>query len=262
VEIITDEFGREWARHPDAPFPLGWVRASELNVDVNVQRSLRPAKLGKMRREGLRPEKLEPITVSQRHDGSLVVVEGQYRVTLAREQERDQLLEVKLLTGLTVADEARIASEISNGRTRHNPFDQWKLALESGDDYITAADVVLTELGVTVGQGKYDRNIAAVATVMRVVRSQPTPDGGARLLWATLDMVDAIPETADRKPGSRWDSQIIGAVASVLRSDEVDPKRVRLKLTDHNVQYWMSFSPRVEQELRRSYNHGKKSRFI
>jgi hypothetical protein len=262
VEIYTDKFGREWMRHEGDPRPAAWVRASEIAVDVNVQRTLKPAKLARMRKEGLRYEKVEAITVSQRPDGQLTAVEGQYRTTIAKDEPGDPWLLVTLVPDLTVAEEARIANEISSGRTRHTPLDQWKLALEAGDEYITAADVVLTELGLTVGAGKYTRNIAAVAAVMRTVRSQSAPADGAKLLWATLDMVDGVPESADRKPGARWDATIINAVARVLQAEDIDPKRLRAKLTAHNVQYWLSFSPRVEQELRRVYNSGKKSRFI
>jgi hypothetical protein len=252
-----DRFGRNWISHEGDPRKVTWVRAGDLFIDANVQRPMKPIKLAKMRAEGYNAAKTEGITVSQRPDGRLAIVEGQYRVSLAQETDPDLLLIAVLIDGLSISDEARLAAEISKDRTRHNALDQWKLAQEAGDPYAIAADVVLAELNLTAGAGQYHRNIAAVGTLLNVIHEGENASQGSAILYNTLKIIDGIPESG--KPGTRWSSQMIKAVSAVVRTEGVSLERLAAKMQAQNSQYWLSFSPRIEPEIRRIYNSAKRT---
>jgi hypothetical protein len=242
--------------HPPQPEPgddprlMLFVPLADLKIDQTKQRDVADA----------RPEELgefswrlfETPTVVARDDGSLVVAEGQRRVTLAHMSIGNGTLEkdvrgwVVVLTG--ESDEAGLALAITKSRKAHSPYQQWNMQVGRGNPLEVAATQVLEDLGLHMAPTSHVAGgIAAVGTVRLIMQSfdsrrknlaGPELREGAELLSTTLSVLREAFPAGQRM---QYDGMLIKATGSLLfrNAESIDPARLATILSHMEARRWV-----------------------
>lgn len=133
------------------PPTLEWIGVDVLAVDDSYQRTMgSPASkkiLAGMRR--LWDWRLcQPLVVSRRDDGSLNVVDGQHRLTGARDRGDIPHLPCVIITGANAAEEAATFVALNDRRAKLSQYDIFHAAIVSGDPDAIAVMKLLDECGL------------------------------------------------------------------------------------------------------------------
>jgi hypothetical protein len=126
------------------------IRAGDIQVDRGYQRRINLTKARKLLK-GWDPTAFEPITVSERADGSLWTSEGQHRSLVAQIINPDMLIPCYVHKGLTKETEAHQTGTIHRGRTGFSNLDLYRTDLAAGDAEAVSINKVVGEAGLTVG---------------------------------------------------------------------------------------------------------------
>jgi hypothetical protein len=116
-----------------------------------------------------RPELLGTLTVSERSDGSLVVLDGNHRLTLCRRVNYQKPLNVEVFSGLSPAQEASLFLGRNNGRMP-SAISKFVARVVEGDPTAVAIDRLIQDHGWVVSVQNDDGVIAAVQAFERVYR--------------------------------------------------------------------------------------------
>lgn len=200
----------------DDPRGCAVVQAKDILVDQNVQRDVADLPpIGE-----IDWNKFEAITVAVRPDGQLVAVEGQRRVLGLMEQDPDAFTYVMVLPD--GVDEPGTALGIAQGRRALSPLAKWRLRLGRGEEIERRGETVLADNGLFlwVGDSAHD-GIAAVGSVIKVMRLGSTPAEGAKILDLTLSVIlSAWPQPEKR----RLDGKLLEAVGRIIaRNSHISP---------------------------------------
>jgi hypothetical protein len=205
------------------------VPAGQLTVDPRVQRDhLTIAKVNKIR-EAFDKDALQTLQVSQREDGTLVILDGWHRWTVVMEMEdlgADFKLECKVHTGLTLQDEAKLFV-LFNVQEAANKLDLHKARATQGDVVAVTIDEVVAKHGWEVGKG--DGKIRAVVALEAIyyVGENHLDGFGSTHLSNSLGVVT---DAWGRDDVKAVDQNILKAVSEFLISIEkhwVDPDKGR-----------------------------------
>lgn len=146
-----------------------WLPLASLTYDERVQR---PANAGRVARiaDELDPDALGVIQVSEREDGTLVVIDGWHRVQALRKIGwQDQRVECKVRKGLTVQEEARLFTELNN-TVKPRYIDNFFVRVEAGDPDAVAISQLIRSAGLAIGRQSRDGHITAVQSLERVYK--------------------------------------------------------------------------------------------
>ena len=166
---------------------LSWVLAGDVRVPP-YQRDPDPRRVQKIA-EGFDPDKLDPLKISQRADGSLWVIDGNHRLqAILALGWSDQLIPVRLVRGLSYQQEAGL---FTAQRDRRDPSgaEMFRAAIEQGDPAALATLAICEELGLSLayrssrGSGTA-RTVNAVSMAWRLCK-----EGGAPRLHRILGTV-------------------------------------------------------------------------
>jgi hypothetical protein len=148
---------------------LAWVLASKLTVDPRYQRPVFPAKVKKIQ-DGFDPDAFGVLYVSERADGSLVILDGQQRhaAVMGMPGWENDYLPAIVYTGLTVRQEAALFTLYNGIRTKPRPSDMYRAALVAGDPSVKAINVIVTDLGLVIGDGPGKTRVQSIASVRRI----------------------------------------------------------------------------------------------
>lgn len=198
----------------DDPRTMAYVSVDLLVVDQNVQR---PVTVERIRDMGDWDWTIaETPTVTERDDGTMVVTEGQHRVTKRQQEQPGTRMWVAILGDIT--DERDLALRISRGRRKHTPYDEWLLHVGQGLPHEVAAEQVLAELGLSVSSGGAHSSptaIGSITTISQIIHAYADADAGAAVLRAVLNvLMQAFP---DEK--RRWDRLLLLTVARIIRTN-------------------------------------------
>lgn len=191
----------------------------EMIVDHNVQRTLEVPRAEKMARE-FDPAALGVITLSQRDDNTVHVVDGQHRAEAAKRAGRGHIpMECSLHTGLTLAEEAHLFRLLNDTR-RPSAIRRFQIREIEGEPVATHIAAIIDKFGWKVGNPGNKGCISAVSTLEMVSGYDPDADRG--VLIATIG---AVTEAWGMDPDGVA-SPVLGGVGVLVNRyvGDVDPR--------------------------------------
>lgn len=268
------------------------VRVGNLVVDHRVQRDhLNKSKLNAMREE-FQPLGLNTILVSERDDGEMVIIDGQHRWTIAAEMlGEDFLMDCKVFTGLSLAEEAELFVLTNKNQQPANALDLHKANVTRGDEVSIAIERAALSQGWVVGSGRRSGEgpgyIAAVKVLAEIYHlGEDWYEGhGPALVEDTLTVVTQAWGHDDPKAVNQYVLKAVGTFIYAVRKyvDETDrgdeyfdlewlASRMKARLTKGGAKGWIEAMRSIvdgsnwtlQQAMRHSlydtYNHGKRAR--
>lgn len=187
------------------PPTFEYLPVASVRVEMEYQRDLKAWKVARMVRE-YDVHRLQPIEVSRRADGTLWCIEGQHRLTTAR-QLGMHVIGAMVHVGLTQADEAILFWLFQRDRTALSVWDSFKARLIGHEPHAIAVDETVMAADLTYGRDS-GRDINALAVLEGIERV-----GGKTLLLDTLMTIKTIWPIASH----RFDGPVISGVATILR---------------------------------------------
>jgi hypothetical protein len=189
------------------------VPASQLTIDRRVQRhELNQGTLTEIREEYNRGA-LQTLQVSERDDGTLIILDGWHRWTVVQEKEgEDFVLDCQLHTGLSIGEEAALFLQF-NKQKPANKIDLFYVRVTREDPVALAIKKVAADNAWTIGTGKGE--IGAVDTLETIFKNGEKFDEnfGSTLLYNTLFVISRSWGNDDSKA---VDKNILGAVGQFL----------------------------------------------
>lgn len=181
------------------------IAAKLVQVDRIYQRRINPAKLRKLLLN-FDPDAFEPITVSERPDGTLYSPEGQHRTLLAQIINPDMLIPCYVRKGMSVEQEAHQTGTIHRGRTSFSSLDLFRTDLAAGQDQAVAVSRIVGEAGLSIGGAN---GILAVKALRKI--HERSGDAG---LAATLRVIDQAWTVA--YPDDAWGYSVMAGVGEFV----------------------------------------------
>lgn len=210
--------------------PLG-----DLVIDAPTkQRRLRMARVRRIARN-FDPLALQQATVSERPDGTLILLDGQHRKAAMELRITQGLLtpselECKVISGLTEQEESRLFVTL-NDTNRPTSLDRWFPRIAAGDEELLIdVSKALSRWGWTVDGQPGKGHILAVASLEQIARDGQALEKKIELTSTLVDMVlQVITEAWGLEPdGVR--AEILRGVAALI---EENVSVIRLdRLTD------------------------------
>lgn len=152
---------------------LKQVPVSALIVDPDLQRGQDPRRVAKIETE-FDEGALGVITVSQRANGAMHVVDGQHRVAAARLARGDDFkMTARVFVGLSTEEEARLF-RLLNNTAKPSAVDLFRIRVLEGDPVAVEIDRILAKHGWRIMLQTADGFFAATASAERVYRADPT----------------------------------------------------------------------------------------
>lgn len=150
------------------------VPLSSIHVDDRYQRALRLSVVRKIASEFSWDKFGTPVVAIRTDgDGRMYVVDGQHRITAAREKglEHEEII-VDARYGLTEAEEAELFLGL-NDKTNPTPLDKYLAGLVAGDPTILAIDEIVASLGLKVTYSGSTGTVRAVQALRKVYIKSP-----------------------------------------------------------------------------------------
>lgn len=161
-----------------------------LIIDPNIQRveGIDQRRVDKMAAD-FTPAALGVITVSERRDGSLVVLDGMHRTATCRQANYDRPITAEVFTGLTIEDEAGLFLRLNSGK---NPtaISKFLVRVQMGDPIAVDLTDILSAHGWKVMISQDPGNLVAVDALERVYRN----GGGTVSDGANHELTDRVIE--------------------------------------------------------------------
>lgn len=168
------------------------VSLDDLIVDPRVQRveGLDQVRVRKMA-ESFNPLALGTITVSQRKNGSLVILDGMHRVAAARQAEHKAFMSAEVITGLTVQQEAELFL-LLNAAKMPSAITKFLARVVMDEPAAVAMNTIVESHGWRVAPVDSNGCLIAVTAMERVYKrgAQADAEPGA-VLDRTMEVVTA-----------------------------------------------------------------------
>ena len=257
----------------DDPRRALYARVGDLIIDTTKQRDVNPEKIEKM--GSWTWEKAEAITLVEREDGTLAVIEGQHRVIKLKLMDED-IHVWTLVVPAEGVNEAALSKGIATSRKAHNPFEKWDQDRKAGGelenrvtDVLALHDgIYLTDKIRNLTYG--NKGIVAVGAVRRIVTTPGTLEEGLDLLDSTITvLVTAFPSL----PKKIFEGNMLKAVAGLIYRNDLQPgaefRRLaeRLGATGWTPELWLAEGihrktgqtplDAVTESMAAAYNKGK-----
>lgn len=156
----------EWDALPES-VPIRMVPLSAMAVDNTYQRDrLSETNIMAMARHWDHAA-CGALVTSLRDDGLYYVVDGNHRRLAAERRGDIRALPCRIVSGLTIADEAALFRKLNMVRVRVDTYCRYRSALVGGDPCVAACDAMVTSLGLRVRQGDERNCIAFPEALMR-----------------------------------------------------------------------------------------------
>lgn len=136
------------------------IRISDLTTDARVQRPLDTRRVETIAGK-FNPAALGSITVSQRHDGSRIVLDGQTRTAAAKAIGYKGDIHAHIYTGLTLAEEASMFLSLNNTK-QVSALDKFLVRLTEGDEIALDINRIAKGYGWTIKPGGANWTIQSV----------------------------------------------------------------------------------------------------
>lgn len=146
-----------------------WLPVSVLRFDPRVNREINERHVEAIK-DGFDPDAFGVIEVSERDDGTYVVLDGQHRVRAILDMGwADQQLECKVHRGLSVAKEANLFVKLN--RTRNLlPIEKFLKRVTAGEPAAVAIEGIARQCGYLIDPNPKDGHLRAVVAAERIYR--------------------------------------------------------------------------------------------
>lgn len=146
-----------------------WLPVSLLRFDPQVNRDINDRNVTKIC-EGFDPDAFGVIEVSERPDGTYVVIDGQHRCKAIIDMGwADQRVECKVHRQLTIAQEAALFSKL-NASLNLSPIEKFLKRVVAEDPVAVEVVRIAAKVGFIVDRQPRDGNIAAVVSLEKIYR--------------------------------------------------------------------------------------------
>lgn len=133
-----------------------FISVDRLNTDYSYQRDLAENRVRKITKE-FSPDLLGIITISQREDGRLFIIDGNHRVEAAKRCKVPQLF-AEVFIGLTREQEAELFVKLNSGQKSPSFNDKLRAKIEAKDPQSVAYLDILNASGIAYTFKKGDKN--------------------------------------------------------------------------------------------------------
>ena len=201
------------------------IEARKLTVDPRLQRPLDETRVeGITNRINLHA--IGQLTVSQRTDGTMVVLDGQHRLEALRRTNNNGIhVDAKLFVGLARAEEAELF-ELLNNTKQLNKVDLFRVRVFGEEPVAITISGLLEHFGWRVRTGAMPGSLAAIGAYETIWRDPRNGPLVAREIIATVT--------------AAWGNDTSGVNSVILRglayfffrysNREIDPSRLATKL--------------------------------
>jgi hypothetical protein len=214
-----------------------WIHKDKLTVDTEYQRVLKQPRVVKMRRDW-NPNLCGALVISQRDDGSNVVIDGQHRH--AGSPDGTEFM-CQILTGLTQEKEAEIFLRRNQSQVKPTVLDEYRAGLVARLEPYVTVDRVVTSRGLVITQSQQSNGISSVRTLLRIVAGRK--DGtGDQALGQTLDVI----LTGLGQNKNSWHHYVLGGVGYlVVRNPHIDVERLAGVVSRYNHMQLRSMAQKI-----------------
>jgi len=209
----------------ERPGKIQKVALGKMIVSDSAQRELKPRRVSALLKEF--DIELLGLPVLNHRDGVYYIVDGQHRIAALKEWLGDgwepQLIECRVHSGLTEAQEAKLFLELNN-YLAVTAYDKFKTAVTAGLPTETAIKSIVEETGLSICRHKSENTISAVATLVKVYK-RSGGDTLGRSLRIIRDafpaapfeavVIDGIGRVCERYNGSLDDSLAVSKLGDV-----------------------------------------------
>lgn len=149
---------------PKADETTVWLPLTTLRFDPRVNRGVEASRVTEIA-ANFDPDAFGVAEVSERSDGSYVVIDAQHRISALLEMGwQDQRVECKVHRGLSVKAEAALALKLNNTKA-WSPLEKFKKRIESGEKVAVAINDIVETCGYVIDGAPSDGHIACVAAL-------------------------------------------------------------------------------------------------
>lgn len=197
------------------------IAAVDMFVDHTYQRGLDMGRAKAMAQQW-DPRLVGILEVADRGEKATpryAVIDGQHRWAGAALHTDDAILVANVHTGLTVAEEAELFSELNRQRRRITTWDHWHARKAAGDKTVTQIESVVTGAGLRIDSAPKAGNVRCTATLEKLHAL-----GGRKLVDHTLT---TIREVWGRDLAA-YDAPLVHGLGLVLHHLDADIETVRL----------------------------------
>jgi len=146
------------------------IKAGDLEVDHRYQRDVKPTRL-KQLADALDLDAIGEITVSERKDASLVIIDGQHRVAALKERGlSDWPCSCRVYCGLTLRQEALLFRKLNNTK-KPSIWDEFKAGLVAKEPEAVRINAIARSKNLTVARLPWDGKVACIATMRHIYRT-------------------------------------------------------------------------------------------
>lgn len=193
-----------------------WVRIDDLHIDPSYSRAIVAHRANKIAAE-FDPDSFGAVVVSKRANGELFILDGTHRMAALKKLGwNDQLVPAIVLTGLSVAEEARVFTTLNEQRAKPRSTDLYRSKLASNDSTAVAIDQIVRSLGLHVGAGALKNQIQAVTALESIWTNANRPE-------VTLYSVLWTIRKAWNGEGGSFQAPLLIALALVYNRHEIGP---------------------------------------
>jgi hypothetical protein len=185
------------------------IPVDKLKTDPQAQRTLNE-KRAQAIANNLVPEAIGSIVVSERADGSRMIVDGMHRHRVCQLEGIDTMV-AEVHYDLTLMEEAVLFLIKNRESSKPNALDEYKVGLTAGLPLFVDTEVVLKKHGLEMGSTSAN-SIGAVAGVLRITETY-----GPEI----LDRVLTVAEAAWGRTASAWDGMLLGGIGMLLGRHEM-----------------------------------------
>jgi hypothetical protein len=181
-----------------------------LVVDHDVQRPLDTVRVAQIAADFER-EAFGVIHISQRDDGSIVIIDGQHRVAAVNVIGRGEIpVDAVIWTGLSKAEEAAMFRRLNNTR-QVQVLDRFRIRIVEGDPVACTLNQLLESHGWTIRKAGARGSFFAVAAIEKLYRAR---DGGD---FDSCDMVVRIATAAWGHDSNGLRAEIVSGLGALVR---------------------------------------------
>lgn len=185
-----------------------YIDQSTLTTDMRVQRPLDMRRVNELTKN-YNPNRVGTIIVSERYDGSRIVIDGQTRLSAKRKSGDHSLVHAQVYKGLSLEQEASMFLDYNNSKPV-SAIDKFLVRVTEGDPVAKDITSIAANHGWQIKPGSGDGTIQAVNALERAY----TRGGGAGPVVVDR-ILDAITQAwGHDKAGAN--ASLIGGLAELL----------------------------------------------
>lgn len=186
------------------------IEPALLTVDHDVQRPLDTVRVAQIAAD-FEPEAFGVIHLSQRDDGSVIILDGQHRVAAANVIGRGEVpVEAVIWTGLSKAEEAAMFRRLNNTR-QVQILDRFRIRIVEGDPTACKLNALLEQHGWTIRKAGAIGSFFAVAALEKLYNAK---EGGD---YDTCDSLIRIATAAWGHDSNGLRAEIVSGLGALLR---------------------------------------------